>query len=53
MKEKKVVEFSKDKDLAKELEKFTKEGWTVISGEPIEKIYVEIIGRRFTLEREK
>jgi hypothetical protein len=52
MKEKIVVEFTKDKNYVEELDKYIKEGWSVVSGKPIEKIIVEIVGKRFELERE-
>ncbi|WP_187291537.1 hypothetical protein [Clostridium novyi] len=45
------VEFLKDTNIPKELEKLEKEGWRVVAGEPIEKIVIHIIGQKFTLEK--
>lgn len=53
MKETKVIELSADKDYNKELKKYEDEGWQVVAGEPIEKICVKIVGKKFTLKRDK
>ncbi len=53
MKENKIVELGIDKNYTKELDELIKEGWNVISAEPIEKIYIQIVGSRFVLQREK
>lgn len=51
MKEKKILEFLKGEDYQKELDRLQKEGWKLVSGEPIEKVIVKVIGKRFTLEK--
>lgn len=43
--------FDKDIDWQDQLKRLESEGWRVIGGEPIEKIAVKIIGRRFILEK--
>jgi len=52
MKEVKIIDLPKGTDYLNEIEKLENEGWRVISGKPIEKIHVEIIGKEFVLERE-
>ena len=51
-KEVKEFYFDKTPNWLEELEKLESEGWRVICGEPIEKFFVKIIGRRFILEKE-
>lgn len=38
-------------EIIKYIETIETEGWRITGAEPIEKIKVEIIGRRFTLEK--
>ena len=52
MEEVKEFYFDTTPNWLEELEKLESEGWRVIGGEPIEKFFVKIIGRRFILEKE-
>lgn len=45
--------FDENTDISKEIKKFESEGWEIVATEPIEKIEVKIIGRRFVLEKKK
>jgi hypothetical protein len=45
------VYFGEDTNLEDEINKIQAEGWRITGAEPIEKIKVEIVGRRFILEK--
>ena len=45
------IYFNESTNLTEEIEKIESEGWRITGAEPIEKIRVDIIGRRFILEK--